>query len=215
VKAGRFRTRPARIKGLGLSREFLCRAGLVAVFVAACYQVSWQWLRFLTSECVLRISALLGMATERVSFDTIHVGNQAFQFVIACTFVDVFMGSIPLLWNLKKSVPRNIVWLIATAMVLFGFNVVRLEVAQVLYYRGVSWVFADEVLGGTAYFAVWLAILLAKQCVQEKEVCSVGGRPTGAKVRSPLAWVVSSEDNEADEADRQSHCKDGERVTGS
>jgi hypothetical protein len=53
---------------------------------------------------------------------------------------------------------RNILWLIATATVLFGFNLVRLEVAQVLYYQGVSWTVADEVLGGAAYFAVWLAI---------------------------------------------------------
>src|SRR5438876_11961178 len=45
---------------------------------------------------------------------------------------------------------------------------------------------------------------------RKKQICSVGGRPTGAKVRSPLAWVVSAEDNEADEADRQSHRKDGE-----
>ena len=57
-------------------------------------------------------------------------------------------------------------------------------------------------------------LILARECVQEKQICSVGGRPTGAKVRSPLAWVVSAEDNEADEADRQSHRKDGERVTG-
>jgi len=52
-----------------------------------------------------------------------------------------------------------------------------------------------------------LARVLAKKCVQEKQICSVGGGPTGAKVRSPLAWVVSVEDNEADEADRQSHRK--------
>lgn len=130
----------------------------MAVFAATAHQVPWEWLRFLTSECVLHISASLGMATSRVSFDTILVGGQAFQFVIACTFVDVFMGSIPLLWDLKKSVPRNILWLIATATVLFGFNVVRLEVAQALYYRGVSWTVADELLGGLAYFAVWLAI---------------------------------------------------------
>jgi hypothetical protein len=68
------------------------------------------------------------------------------------------MGSIPLLWDLKKSMRRNILRLIATAAVLFGFNVARLEAAQVLYYRGVSWSVADEVLGGLAYFAVWLAI---------------------------------------------------------
>ncbi len=98
------------------------------------------------------------MTTLRVSFDTILVGGQATQFVIACTFVDVFMGSIPLLWNLKNSVFRNILLLLATATLLFGFNVVRLELAQVLHYRGVTWTVADEVLGGVAYFAVWLAI---------------------------------------------------------
>ena len=29
----------------------------------------------------------------------------------------------------------------------------------------------------------------------------IGGRPTGATVRSPLAWAASAEDNKADEAD--------------
>ncbi len=28
----------------------------------------------------------------------------------------------------------------------------------------------------------------------------MGGRPTGAKVRSPLAWAALAEDNKADEA---------------
>src|SRR5260221_2459682 len=49
--------------------------------------------------------------------------------------------------------------------------------------------------------------VLAKQCVQKKQTCSVGGRPTGVKARGPLAWVASAEDNKADEADRQSHLK--------
>jgi len=31
-----------------------------------------------------------------------------------------------------------------------------------------------------------------KECVQERQTCSVGSRPTGVKVRS-LAWVVSVE----------------------
>ncbi len=149
---------PAPLKLARPTWEFCCRVGLVAIFVAGAYQTSWEWLRFLTSECVLRVSASLGMTTARVSSDTILVGGQATQFVIACTFVDVFMGSIPLLWKLKNSVLRNILWLLAIATLLFGFNVMRLELAQVLYYRGVTWTVADEVLGGVAYFAVWLAI---------------------------------------------------------
>jgi hypothetical protein len=49
--------------------------------------------------------------------------------------------------------------------------------------------------------------ILARECVQERQTCSVGGRPTGVKARNPLAWVASAEDNKADEADRQSHLK--------
>jgi hypothetical protein len=36
-------------------------------------------------------------------------------------------------------------------------------------------------------------LILARECVQERQTWSVGGRPTGVKVRSPLAWVVSVE----------------------
>ena len=93
---------PATLKLPRPTGEFCCRVGLVAIFVASAYQTSWEWLRLLTSECVLRTSAALGMTTSRLSFDTILVGGQATQYVIACTFVDVFMGVIPLLWNPKK-----------------------------------------------------------------------------------------------------------------
>lgn len=138
--------------------EFCCRFGLVAIFVLLAYQMSWAWLRLLTSECVLRMSASLGMTTSRLTFDTILVGGRATQYVIPCTFADVFLGATPLLWNLKISVARNLSALAITAGALFGFNVLRLEVAQALQYKGVSWTVADGVLGGIAYFLVWLVI---------------------------------------------------------
>lgn len=139
-----------------LSREFLFRASLVALFVLLTYCFPWQWLRFVTSAAILRVSSSLGMATARVSFDTIRIQGQLFRVVIACTFVDVFMGSIPLLWDLRKSLSRNGARLLAVAVIFFALNLVRLEIAQVLYFRGASWTLADEVLGGFAYFAVWL-----------------------------------------------------------
>jgi exosortase/archaeosortase len=96
------------------------------------------------------------MATARVSFDTIRIQGQLFRVVIACTFVDVLIGSIPLLWDVRKPLLRNASRLLAVAVIFFGLNLVRLEIAQVLYFRGVPWTVADEVLGGFAYFAVWL-----------------------------------------------------------
>ena len=141
-----------------LSREFLLRSSLVALFVLLTYQFPWQWLRFVTSVAVLHISASLGMATARVSFDTIRIQGQLFRVVIACTFVDVLMGSIPLLWDVRKSLHRNASRLLAVAVIFFVLNLVRLAIAQVLYFRGVPWTLADEVLGGFAYFAVWLFV---------------------------------------------------------
>jgi hypothetical protein len=141
-----------------LSREFLCRAALVALLATMAHQFRWDWLRFLTSESVLRISSLLGMPGARVSFDTMFVNGQFVQFVIACTFVDVYLGSVPLLWDLKKTLLSNLSRLIVIAFIFFGFNVVRLEIAQILYAHGVSWDLADGVVGGFAYFAVWLFI---------------------------------------------------------
>lgn len=141
-----------------LNREFLCRAGIAAVLVIIVHQLSWNFLRFITSEAILRLSVLIGMGTKRVSFDTILIRQTPFRFVVACTFVDVYAGCIPLLWNLEKSILKNLSWLVAVAPILFGFNVLRLEVAQILFARGVAWAFADGIPGGVAYFVVWLAI---------------------------------------------------------
>ncbi|PYT72656.1 MAG: hypothetical protein DMG39_09050 [Acidobacteria bacterium] len=152
----RVTARPSAIPLPRVSREFLPRAALAALFLMVTYQFDWEWLRFLTSESALRVSALLGRATARVSLDTINVQGQLFQIGIACTFVDVFLGSIPLLWDLKKTLRQNASWLLAVAMIFFVFNIFRLEIAQGLYFRGVPWIVADEVLGGFSYFAVWL-----------------------------------------------------------
>ena len=56
--------------------------------------------------------------------------------------------------------------------------------------------------------------VLAKQCVQPRLACSVGDSPTGGKVRNLRSLGRIRGGNETDEADRQSHPRDGERVTG-
>lgn len=140
-------------------RGILCRACLVAGFAALAHQFQWNWLRFVTSEAILRLSSSMGLSTIRISFDTIRVEGELFQFVTACTFVDVFLGSVPLIWKLGESVTRNMYWVIGAALVLFAFNVARLEVGQILYCRGaLSYVWADDVVGGIAYFVVFYVL---------------------------------------------------------
>jgi len=52
--------------------------------------------------------------------------------------------------------------------------------------------------------------VLAMQCVQERQTCSVGSRPTGVKVRSPLAWVASAEKTKLMKPTDKAICRDGE-----
>jgi len=138
-----------------LGREAFFRAALVAITVAGAHQLQWQWLRFFTSEAILRMSELLGMTATWISFDAISVQGGVFHFVTSCTFVDVLAGAILLLWDFRKSAIRNVAWLCGACIVLYIFNLLRLEAAQMLYALGVSWTLADGVLGGVAYFAVW------------------------------------------------------------
>ena len=51
-------------------------------------------------------------------------------------------------------------------------------------------------------------------CVQRRLVCSVGVSPTGVRARGPVAWIAVRRETDWSEAYRQSHRKDGERVSG-
>jgi hypothetical protein len=140
------------------SADFAARVACVATLVVLSHSLPWNALRLATSECVLRLSEWLGMAAARVSFDTLRINGQLFEYVTSCTFVDVFMGSIPLLWNRLHGVGRNAAVVLLCAVLLFGLNVIRLELAQWLFAQGYSWVASDQLLGGVCYFLVWLAL---------------------------------------------------------
>jgi hypothetical protein len=141
-----------------LSRHFLVRVALFVAIVTLTEKMPWYWLRFFTSEAILRCSLWLGVAVERVSFDTIRMQQGLFQFVVPCTFVDVVAGSIPLLWDIKKRLFTNLLRLTPVSLALFGFNLIRLQIGYFLFWHGVPWVVADSVLGGICYFLVWLMI---------------------------------------------------------
>lgn len=139
-------------------RGILYRVGLVILFAVTAHQVTWHWLRFVTSELVLRFSGFLNIRATRLSFDVIELQGEQFRYLTSCTFVDVFIASIPLIWNVKASLIRNVAWVAVAGMALFNFNAIRLEIAVLLYCHRIPWTIADGLLGGCSYFVVWLGI---------------------------------------------------------
>ncbi len=131
---------------------------LAAIAVIVCYQFRWEALRYATSELNLRVDAFAGVHLQRLSADTVMWRGAAYQYVIACTFADVWCGAIPLIWDLRRTVTANVTRLAAFTIVLFAFNIFRLSVSDVLFAAGIPWPVAHDMLGGVAYFFVWLWI---------------------------------------------------------
>lgn len=138
--------------------EVLVRFALVPVAVALCYCFRWEVLRYLTSEANLRLDLLAGLHLQRLSLDTVQWRGSVYHYENACTFVDVWFGAIPLLWNLQRRVAANLGFFAQFAIALFVFNVFRLSLSDVLFSAGLNWDLAHNVVSGIAYFAVWVWI---------------------------------------------------------
>jgi hypothetical protein len=135
------------------------RVLLVPVFVGVCHLYGWDWLRVLTTDTLMQISAMLGLPMHRVSPDVIRIAGITAQFVVSCTLVDAYFGAIPLLWRTTISWPRNLLRMVALMGGMFVLNIVRLEFGFAALTRGVPWWLAHEVVSGVTYFLIYIFIV--------------------------------------------------------
>ena len=136
----------------------MIRFALAALAVAISYLFRWHLLRFLTSEANLRLDLLAGIHLQRISADTVMWKGVLYRYENACTFVDVWFGSIPLLWNVRRSVAWNVGFMAVIAAAMFCFNVFRLSLSDVLFAAALPWNLAHNVISGVSYFVVWVWI---------------------------------------------------------
>jgi hypothetical protein len=140
------------------SRALVIRFSLAALAVGLSYLFRWESLRFLTSEANLRLDLLVGIHLQRLSADTVMWKSVLYRYENPCTFVDVWFGSIPLLWNVRRTLPWNVGFMGAVAAAMFCFNVFRLSVSDALFAAGLPWNIAHNVISGISYFVVWMWI---------------------------------------------------------
>lgn len=143
---------------VGFRSEVLVRFALVPIAIAICYCFRWEVLRYVTSEANLRVDLLAGLHLQRISFDTVQWMGSVYRYENACTFVDVWCGAIPLLWDRRRTLGVNLRLFAGLAVGLFTFNVLRLSLSDMLFSAGLSWNLAHNVVSGISYFVVWLWI---------------------------------------------------------
>jgi hypothetical protein len=136
----------------------LVRVVLVVLFVVLCYQFEWSAWRTFIRDVFVSLSRGLGIPLHPVSSDSFVLKAHLYRFVIACTALDVFFGSIPLLWERDKHILINIRLLTIYFLSLMMANLFRLEIGLPLFLFGVPWELSHEVMAGFFYFIVFLWI---------------------------------------------------------
>ncbi|HWR34451.1 MAG TPA: hypothetical protein VN622_01105 [Clostridia bacterium] len=138
-----------------MSRQLKVRLCLTALAVAVCYLFDWRQLRFITSELNLRLDLLAGIHLQRSTYDTVLWRGEIYRYGVACTFADVWCGAVPLLWSLRRSIIRNLLYILVFGLALLFFNVARLSFSDLLFAFGIPWDLAHNVVSGVCYFVIW------------------------------------------------------------
>lgn len=135
--------------------ETITRYALVCAAVLLCYAFSWHWLERITADANSAADRLFGVTVERISPVAVVIAGRTFHYVTACTMADVFCGTIPLLWSLRRRWTTNVAILCAAAIALFWFNVLRLTLSDVLFAYGANWDLAHGIVAGLSYYVIW------------------------------------------------------------
>lgn len=116
----------------------------------------WHWLEALTADFNTGLDRFLGVPWTRLSSNTVTWHGVVYEYVISCTFADVWCGAIPLVWNLRRKVLWNVGYIALMALGMFAFNIFRLSVSDYVFALGVPWSLAHSVVSGISYFVVWI-----------------------------------------------------------
>lgn len=142
----------------GRSETWL-RFGMVLLFVVLCYAFPWRVWR--ASVTAILIAVLQDHANSAISltYDTFRYHGGTFQVGLSCTALDVFFGSLPLLWRRQRSLGHNLGFFGLYFLGLSAINLVRLILGFRLYAAGVSWFVAHELMSGLFYFGIFIWIV--------------------------------------------------------
>lgn len=134
------------------------RLALVLPFVLACYRFGWSTWRAEVCNAFVSLAHLVGMPVLRFSADSFFCGGHVYRFAIACTALDAFFGSIPLLWIVRAPFSRNLLFFARYFAALMVLNMVRLTAGLWIFLHGIPWWLSHEAFAGVFYFCLFLWI---------------------------------------------------------
>lgn len=135
----------------------LFQIALAFVVLYFAMHLELMWLRTFTMRTVVWLSGPLGMRMQIVGPDLMVYRGRLSQFVLACTFVHMYLSTSCILWNRRRSLVHNLVRLAAFAIFMFVLDILRLEIAFLLPDDPQEW--AHTLVTGFSGFIVYLAVV--------------------------------------------------------
>ena len=143
--------------------QTLLRFSLVLPFVIVCFLLPWHtWLAWTTAALIAGLHDPLNPVIP-VDFNIFSYGSGTYLIGPSCAALDVFFGSIPLLWERQRPLERNLLFFTLYFLCVSTINLVRLILLLRLHVRGVSWFWAHDVISGIFYFGIWLWIIRCRK----------------------------------------------------
>jgi hypothetical protein len=137
-----------------LARALAWRLPLFVALMLLAQRGEWAWLRWVTAEAGLRLAVARGFAAERLSFDTIAWGGQAYVYVPACTYVDIAVGSIALVVVRGAGWADNLARAAQAVLLILLLNQVKALAIDLLVGWGAPFAPVVILLNGALY--TWL-----------------------------------------------------------
>lgn len=144
--------------GRGFWRPILLVLFLEALAVLAFYGFEWSWLRRLHVLWLQDVLQSLGCALQAGLY-SLTVNGREFQISRDCTYVDLIICGLPLLWRGRQHWVGNLTVLAAYAGAVVLVNLIRVLYGVYAYANGVSLFLAHDFLDYLLWYPT-MAILV-------------------------------------------------------
>ena len=134
---------------------------MVGVLLA--YLFPWAGVKEMITSGCLAACELIGLQVVRLSPATFVLGGMPLRIDTGCSMVDVYLGSLPLLWCAGRSWLWNGGVAASFFLLLMPLNIVRLVAGFWAISYGASWFWAHEVVAGFVYYAIFESLCQWRQ----------------------------------------------------
>jgi exosortase/archaeosortase family protein len=115
---------------------------VICILVALFYAFQWNFLRHFFTFLLQKIFTISGTSTifSLQNGDSyLFVKENPFNITAACTYIDLVLIIIPLIWRIQRSLIRNLSMIIVVVCLILALNVLRIWGTIYFYLAGVSW----------------------------------------------------------------------------